>query len=352
MDALDAADPTTAGDGRAAAHGRRPVRRRRPRAARCGRRRGTCSTTRALTPRAHAALKAFVDDHHRRAAARRRPRAVSEIIEQVIEQVRLLRGPARGEVRGSGGAPREPRRARLRRARVRAARSRTPRSAASSIACRCCPRPTKSSGTQNARVWLMTMHAAKGLEFPVVIMAGLEEGPVPAQPRQRGRSRPRGGAAPLLRRHHPRRAAAVPVQRLTPPRLRRVPADRALAVPGARFRQALVTETRRRRSAAGSPRSPASGFRGAPYATPYPSARRGGTRRPAVHEEPPQVYRYEDEDQSAVTLRPGARVRHPQFGVGTVLSVEPGDDDTKLTVRFASVGQKRLLARFARLEPA
>jgi DNA helicase-2/ATP-dependent DNA helicase PcrA len=46
------------------------------------------------------------------------------------------------------------------------------------------------------------------------------------------------------------------------------------------------------------------------------------------------------------------RVRHPQFGVGTVLSVEEQTGDQKITVRFNSVGQKKLLARFAKLEPA
>jgi DNA helicase-2/ATP-dependent DNA helicase PcrA len=51
-------------------------------------------------------------------------------------------------------------------------------------------------------------------------------------------------------------------------------------------------------------------------------------------------------------LRPGTRVRHPQFGVGTVLNVEPQTDDLKITVRFASVGQKKVLARFAKLELA
>ena len=37
----------------------------------------------------------------------------------------------------------------------------------------------EESGSRDARVWLMTMHAAKGLEFPVVIIAGLEEGLFP-----------------------------------------------------------------------------------------------------------------------------------------------------------------------------
>ena len=53
-----------------------------------------------------------------------------------------------------------------------------------------------------------------------------------------------------------------------------------------------------------------------------------------------------------MALRPGMRVRHPQFGVGTVVSVEALDDDTKLVVRFAAVGQKTLRAKYARLEPA
>src|SRR5262249_11989308 len=33
----------------------------------------------------------------------------------------------------------------------------------------------EEAGAQNARVWLMTLHSAKGLEFPTVILAGLEE---------------------------------------------------------------------------------------------------------------------------------------------------------------------------------
>jgi DNA helicase-2/ATP-dependent DNA helicase PcrA len=63
------------------------------------------------------------------------------------------------------------------------------------------------------------------------------------------------------------------------------------------------------------------------------------------------VYAYADEDQSAVGgLRPGVRVRHAQFGVGTVLNVEQLEDDSKLLVRFVSVGQKTLRAKYAKLE--
>jgi hypothetical protein len=43
-------------------------------------------------------------------------------------------------------------------------------------------------------------------------------------------------------------------------------------------------------------------------------------------------------------------VRHGQFGVGTVLSVEQLDDDMKVIVKFASVGTKTLRAKYAKLE--
>jgi DNA helicase-2/ATP-dependent DNA helicase PcrA len=78
---------------------------------------------------------------------------------------------------------------------------------------------------------------------------------------------------------------------------------------------------------------------------PYGRGRRVREAEPA--------YSYEDEDQSiGPALRPGMRVKHAQFGTGTVLSVEVLDDDTKLIVRFADVGKKTLRAKYARLELA
>jgi hypothetical protein len=53
-----------------------------------------------------------------------------------------------------------------------------------------------------------------------------------------------------------------------------------------------------------------------------------------------------------MALRPGMRVRHAQFGVGSVITIEPLDNDTKLVVRFNAVGVKTLRAKFAKLEPA
>jgi DNA helicase-2/ATP-dependent DNA helicase PcrA len=82
-------------------------------------------------------------------------------------------------------------------------------------------------------------------------------------------------------------------------------------------------------------------------------ARPGSSARGHRVREPEPTYSYEDEDQrTGMALRQGMRVRHPHFGVGSIVSVEPLEDDTKLVVRFNTVGQKTLRAKFARLEPA
>jgi DNA helicase-2/ATP-dependent DNA helicase PcrA len=79
-----------------------------------------------------------------------------------------------------------------------------------------------------------------------------------------------------------------------------------------------------------------------------PYGRKGGAR----FREREAVYAYENEDQSSVGVKLGMRVRHAQFGVGTVIAVEEHNDDMKITVRFNTVGVKKLLAKYARLEPA
>jgi DNA helicase-2/ATP-dependent DNA helicase PcrA len=77
---------------------------------------------------------------------------------------------------------------------------------------------------------------------------------------------------------------------------------------------------------------------------------RGGSRS---SETPAPTYAYENEDQSAGgAVRVGMRVRHAQFGVGTIMALEEHNDDVKVTVRFNTVGVKKLLSKFAKLEPA
>ena len=198
----------------------------------------------------------------------------------------------------------------------------------------------EEAGSRSARVLMMTMHSAKGLEFPIVIMAGLEEGLFP-------HSRSSDDEAEL---EEERRLCYVGITRaqrrlvLTSAARRRVFGDYQSSQPS-RFIDEIPRELIEEvPSAFVSPyQSSFSHFRGSPYG-------RGG--RPRVREEQP-AYAHEDEDQSVPAgLRPGIRVRHPKFGEGTVLSIEPLDDDTKLVVRFSSVGQKTLRAKFAKLEVA
>ena len=201
----------------------------------------------------------------------------------------------------------------------------------------------EEQGSKDARVWLMTMHSAKGLEFPVVIIAGLEEGLFP-------HSRASGEPAEI---EEERRLCYVGMTRarsrlvLTGAANRRIFGEYKSSQPS-RFLDEVPAELVDRLVPATTP-SPYQGhfphyeFRTDPY------GRRGRRAR-----EEPAAYTYEDEDQSAnlFQLRTGMRVRHAQFGVGTVTSVEPLDGDTKLVVRFAAVGVKTLRAKYAHLEPA
>jgi DNA helicase II / ATP-dependent DNA helicase PcrA len=202
----------------------------------------------------------------------------------------------------------------------------------------------EEAGSRHARVLMMTMHSAKGLEFPVVVIAGLEEGLFP-------HSRSAEDEGEL---EEERRLCYVGITR----------AERRLVLTSAARRRTFgeYQSTEPSRFVDEIPRelidevpstfvspyqSNFSQFR----ATPYGRGGGGGYRNKV--RETPSTYTYEDEDQSVPSgLKPGLRVRHPQFGVGTVISVEPLDDDTKLVVRFNSVGQKTLRARFAKLEVA
>src|SRR3989475_516916 len=186
----------------------------------------------------------------------------------------------------------------------------------------------EEQGAQNARVWLMTLHSAKGLEFPVVILAGLEEGLFP-------HSRSSEDEAEL---EEERRLCYVGMTRararlvLTGAARRRIFGEYQASEPSRFIDEvpaALVDRITPSFSPAYQGNFPHYEFRTNPY---------GRGRGNRVREET-ATYAYEDEDQSAgLALRLGMRVRHPQFGVGTVTSLEVLDDDTKLVVRFAAVG--------------
>jgi len=200
----------------------------------------------------------------------------------------------------------------------------------------------EEQGARDARVWMMTLHSAKGLEFPVVVLAGLEEGLFP-------HSRSSEDEEEL---EEERRLCYVGMTRarsrlvLTGAARRRVFGEYQSSEPS-RFIDEVPADLIERKAASFSSSSGYQGnfphyeFRTNPY----------GRGRRVKEAEP--TYAYENEDQSSgISLRLGMKVRHPQFGIGTVLSVERLDDDTKLVVRFTAVGQKTLRAKYARLEPA
>jgi len=201
----------------------------------------------------------------------------------------------------------------------------------------------EESGTKNARVWLMSMHAAKGLEFPVVFIAGMEEGLFP-------HSRSSEDEDEL---EEERRLFYVGMTRaerrlfLTSAARRRVFGEYQSTEPS-RFVDEVPAELVERITPAFT--ASHSSFSHAHYEFRTNPYGRGG--RPNRFKEEAPKYAYENEDQSASGLRPGMRVRHAQFGVGNVISVEEHTDDYKITVRFNTVGVKKLLARFAKLEPA
>jgi len=199
----------------------------------------------------------------------------------------------------------------------------------------------EEAGSRHARVLMMTLHSAKGLEFPIVVIAGLEDGLFP-------HSRSNEDETEL---EEERRLCYVGITRaqrrlvLTSAARRRVFGEYQSREPS-RFIDEIPRELLEEvPSTFVSPyQSSFSQYRANPY------GKGGGYRR--VKEEP-ATYAYEDEDQSVPGgLKPGLRVRHPSFGEGTVLSVEPLEDDTKLVVRFNTVGQKTLRAKFAKLEVA
>jgi DNA helicase-2/ATP-dependent DNA helicase PcrA len=179
-------------------------------------------------------------------------------------------------------------------------------------------------------VTLMTLHTAKGLEFPVVFLTGMEDGVFPHM-------RSLGDAREL---EEERRLAYVGITRAR----ERLYVTRAVVRsawgapsynPPSRFLEELPGELVRWNREEPLSRPPsAGGFGAAPSL--LAAATRPGARTPGNRE--------------VVALSPGDRVTHDKFGLGTVVSTSGAADKAEATIDFGAEGTKRLLLRYAPVE--
>lgn len=197
-------------------------------------------------------------------------------------------------------------------------------------------------------VTLMTIHLCKGLEFPVVFLVGLEEGLFP-----HARSLDREEDI-----EEERRLCYVGMTRAKKKLFlcyageRRIFGSAKFNFPS-RFLEDLPSEVIRQIGGASRGQSPQS------YAQPYPSSSSGRTspahaafNQRSAHTVPNSNERVIDREysQDEHALSQGMRVKHSVFGEGQIKSFEGAGDHLKVTVRFKSGMEKKLLFKHAHLQ--
>ena len=198
-----------------------------------------------------------------------------------------------------------------------------------------------SEDPSDSGVVLMTLHAAKGLEFPVVFLIGMEEGVFPhmralTEPREleeerrlcyvgitRARQR-------LFVSHAWCRSLYGSTQYNPPSRfLDEIPSGLMEEASASRSRQPGRTSAR------------SGGWESTSWS---PSGRERAVER-ALRPAPPS-----QSGAHALGIRVGDDVRHTKWGEGVVLHLEGAGEKTEAVVRFPTVGEKRLLLSWAPLE--
>lgn len=195
------------------------------------------------------------------------------------------------------------------------------------------------------RVTLMTLHAAKGLEFPVVFLAGMEEGLFPH-------------ARTLMNENEieeERRTCYVGITRakrklfLSHARSRMI-YGHTVCYPPSRFLAEIPEETLERQTARAAAFS-FSSFAARPgqsapqtfAAQPRPGKADGVVTAAAAAPIRP--------DES-VSWRVGDKARHGKWGVGTIVSVKGSGEETELHIAFPDQGVKALMQKYAPIEKA
>ncbi len=184
-------------------------------------------------------------------------------------------------------------------------------------------------------VTLMTLHSAKGLEFPVVFITGMEEGIFP-----HARSLTDDGEL-----EEERRLCYVGMTRakdrlfLSAALSRRLYNSDNYNLPS-RFLDEVPEQLVERLDGLGG-----YGESRAAHSTGSGQASREPRREPAGP-------RYEAEEPFVDHLQVGMRVRHPDWGIGTIRERLGEGEDLKVVVTFAGVGRKKLVPKFVQLERA
>jgi DNA helicase II / ATP-dependent DNA helicase PcrA len=193
-------------------------------------------------------------------------------------------------------------------------------------------------------VTLMTLHTAKGLEFPIVTIAGLEDGLFPL-------ARAYDEPAAL---EEERRLFYVGITRaerkiyLTHARSRRRLGERVDCVPSS-FLRPIPDELVERRNTPQLERQGRSFDR-------WTARRHAPGRRPPRreldafgNEADGLVIDYSD-SQDAPRFIKGERVRHPEFGAGTIRELSGFGMDLKAVIEFDGIGRKKVVVRYANLQ--
>jgi DNA helicase II / ATP-dependent DNA helicase PcrA len=201
-----------------------------------------------------------------------------------------------------------------------------------------------NDGLPETAVTLMTLHNAKGLEFPLVLLVGLEEGLIPH----------RSASGTLAELEEERRLLYVGITRAQERLLlvhcaSRMSFGRTEFARPSRFLEDVSPTLWQEIDALGQPQSTGRGGGAG-----GDGARRSVWRPPVVAA--PQARAAIGPDAPtgppSLTLRGGERVRHPKFGSGTVVGVRGEGAKAEVTVVFEQAGAKRLLLRLANLSRA
>jgi DNA helicase-2/ATP-dependent DNA helicase PcrA len=232
---------------------------------------------------------------------------------------------------------------------------------------------------ERAQITLMTLHAAKGLEFPLVFLCGLEEGLFPhsrtfLQPDDIEEERrlcyvgmTRAMDTLILSRAVYRRRygtdlpeASVPSRFLEeiPPQLvedlgasRRATSGRTTATSHGQgsAHYAYEDEDQSANWAAGSQQKPVPpAYAGRSYNSIENIAEFFASRGKKFSVAKLPV----EEPKGRKGFRPGQKVRHPKYGEGTVYQREGEGEEAKITVQFPRFGLKKLVEKYAQLERA